>query len=186
MPDLSTQLAALGVPAPTEAPARTPIGVVLEELHALLTEATATIPGDHVGDDLELHGMLAAWTGRLEHRLGKLGVQVIRPAVTRFDDCKHELTSVDENLSALECRTCHARLNPITWLAGYARRHTAVTETGYTSLVRDRNQKLLEIDYVKAELAILKRQLRTARAKVAPVTTTPDKRVARRTNRRAA
>lgn len=182
MSDLSAQLAALGIPAPSSSVTvepESPGDRIVRACTDYLAAGDAADP--MVG--LELHTMLVVMTARIAMQLAQHGCAIVRPAAptkrlvkrtlrtTRGtehganseepdavwveEECKHELVEIDETRAQLTCRYCHVEVNAIWWLARHTKALTQ-SENWKVHVERKRREIEQEIAELKSELAATK------------------------------
>lgn len=177
MSELSAQLAALGIPAPSspvvvnESPADIVMAVVAEYLKA----------GDSADPmvGLELLHMLRWAQLRLETELARTSgcsvtKKIERPPTRRVtktyfgkpvevdEECPHRCVEVDEKQSLLTCTSCGAFVNPVWWLARNTKEVTRAEEWR-VSVAKDAARVRTELEELKAELSRTKQKNKRAK-----------------------
>lgn len=172
MPDLATQLAALGIPPPTELHITAPAVVDL----AALARVALVDPADP-GDDLELHDVLSTIDARVRARLAKNGIGIVVPMTPPPDRCIHQLVVADPELAALICQDCKLPVSPMWWLSMHAAlMHRAALMRIYLGNENERlgvelQSARLELTTVRRKIQNDKRRLDRQRRKVAHIAT---------------
>jgi hypothetical protein len=186
--NLSTELAAIGIPEPSQK-------AVLETEGAaeIVTSAVLGYLRHDAADPLlghELLTTLRSMTERLEFELARSGCSVTTPAKPRtiavkrkahrwvnskdgdpvavpheyesHEKCPHDLIEVDEAASEVTCRRCGLLVNAVWWLARHTDQITKAEKWRH-SLATDRKRLEGEIAELKADLSRTKQANKRAK-----------------------
>ena len=190
--DLSSELAALGLPAPSESP-HPPTFDTVDLINAAVRplfkhHATKIDIGTNVlvGDMLEAHAALSFWAVRLEaelahhgHKIAKVvpgpkviiqdGYRIIdgvKHPMTREVPCPHKLITTSESAAEVTCRTCGTLVNAAWWVSRHAE-SVELAERRFVETRKEQSQLIAENAELKAERKKLRDAVRRGKESAA-------------------
>ena len=191
--DLSSELAALGLPAPSEAAPAPAAPDATDLIHAAVRPLFASHPvkvdigtSAMVGDMLEAHAALTFWAVRLEAELSRYGHKIakvvpapkvmiddgyriidgIKHPMTREVPCPHKLITTSESAAEVTCRTCGTLVNAAWWVARHAD-SVELAERRFVETRKEQSQLIAENTELKAERKRLRDAVRRGKESVA-------------------
>lgn len=176
MNELSSQLEAIGLPAPSQV-----AQLEHETADKIAVAIRPLIRADHpdIGELLDAHQALVLWSQRLEVELARLGHKHAVPSPgplitvpndytlggvrgTHDEPCQHHLVWTDEKQAEITCRTCGTKVNPAWWVARHADL-VALAERRFTETREEQRRIAKENEELRAERNKLRADVRRAK-----------------------